>query len=654
MNIYGRIEGRGVALIRFLLWLAIALVGFRLVAVSLWQLPDPAFHRGVLLAVVSAFLAFRYPGKGMVWLLLLLPFLFATEWLGYWIPLIDFEVNVAAFVVAWTLRQLLFNRQFFYSSSLVEWLAEIFAIMVIISMGLGASYPSIANSCDLFFSAPLDYPLSEFEWINLGQFMLLGCAFFRIAAQQFQAPSYSPDRAVKILLALLLICFGFSLCQFLFKRPAPFSSEGLGLFSPFQSIHMAGAFTLALMSLFLPLAFAGGKGLGKRIVAVVALGLSVLLVLVSLAKSAWVGLLVCLSSFLFYRLGWRWFVGLIVGVLLLAVGVRSFLAASHSVDTMGEKRLRNFVMVEDWSHQSNNQQRLSLYANARTIIAGHPLSGIGLGQFRRMQQYLGRVDENIYSDVGVWKVPHDTHNQLLQISAEMGLPAALLLLLIIALAAWNGLVSAGDPNPAVALRFGAALAILGLSTFSLFESSLTWRGANVVFWMLVALAVFPSPPGAGGGWRAPRWLVPATLAIPLLSLVAAICAHGSLAATPQFFGFSNWGMEPSPGNFYVLRETRFPVSEELASKAIAISLPPVCLPGTESKIRYRLNDNPPIEASVRDGQSVAIPVSGIVQPGQARGIVEILSDNIFSDSALKAGVEKRPYSLSIRKLPVQP
>lgn len=641
--LYAKIETRIATAFRVVLWALLALIGFRVVFVALWQLPEPAFHRGLILVCLAAGTALFRPMWGLFGLVLAMPFLFAVERWGLWLPTVPFEVCAGAFVFSWTLRQGFLNRRFFVTSTLAEWFVEVFAALLLVSTALGASYPSFTNSLDMFWSVPIEHPLSEFEWINISTFMLLGVAFFRIVCWECaRTPGirYAPMWILRASLCILVVFFVF---QFVTRIPQPESQDGFGLFSPLQSIHMAGAFALLLLGFFVSFAQATSAEKQGRLLAWISLTATLALVAVTFAKSAWLGALAVFGLAAIRRFPWRFTAGVCFAFLLLFLGARVLVSQPTWPTTEAGIRLKSFVTLESWLEQPANKERLAVYRNAVDSIVDYPITGVGLGQFRRIQQYLGTVEPGIYADAPTYKLPHDTHNQPLQIAAESGLPSLILLVCLfffIGLNSWKTALRSEGGD----LRWGATLSLFGIIVFSLFAATLTWRVSNVLFWIVAALAYLPTGNKEMKTLRAPKWVVPSSVVLVSLTCIAAIVSSGSLKAIPDYYGYSQWSFESETGKFLVLREARFLLHPGAGLDDLMITLPSSAPRDSVSRVVYRFDGGEFTEFEISHRNSLLVPLP--TDPSHL-ATIELTSAWVGSQASLGVGAEKRPFSLSV-------
>ena len=145
-------------------------------------------------------------------------------------------------------------------------------------------------------------------------------------------------------------------------------------------------------------------------------GLGLAALLVTLTRSAWIGLAVALAVVISFK-NPRWLWALPVALAVLFAAVPALRGRTMSIlDTRG-----------DYS----NVQRLAMYPTALRIIADHPFVGVGgRRQVRaRYPDYEGTPPTPPELPGGVLPEPYETpdhlHNDVLQIAAAFGLPALL-------------------------------------------------------------------------------------------------------------------------------------------------------------------------------------------------------------------------------------
>ncbi|HEX2254047.1 MAG TPA: O-antigen ligase family protein, partial [Thermoanaerobaculia bacterium] len=222
----------------------------------------------------------------------------------------------------------------------------------------------------------------------------------------------------------------------------------------------------------------GAVALGWRLAALAAINAALL---VSLTRSAWVGL------------------ALALGLAIVLRSPRALLlvppAAVVFVLLAPVPMLHRVASITDLSDTSNYDRLCMAEAGVRMIVE-RPLTGIGPEMVEHRYPIYRHPTAPRY-----W-VPH-LHNSFLQLAAERGLPAlaAYLALLAASLAAaWSGYRrEGGRRGPRADLWLGALLAVVGFSFAGLFEHN--WGDTEVQRLVLFLLAVpfclragAPSPP----------------------------------------------------------------------------------------------------------------------------------------------------------------
>jgi O-antigen ligase len=258
------------------------------------------------------------------------------------------------------------------------------------------------------------------------------------------------------------------------------------LTSPFEDIHSFGAIAVTvfiyLLAIWRPTPTL--KGIS------ILLGLTSLLVLIicSWSRATWlagmagVALIVCL------RVSWKWRATIVV------IGAVLLVATNQAAKTeLWQKnaylwRLGTLARFENPLAKDSN--RMELYHKALGMIREKPLAGHGIGSFYLSSVYYARADDPL----GI--VPNFAHNFILQFAAELGVPAALLLVTLIVLA----LIQSYRCSLRVLRAPGNDLNLFGL-TIALTTYLITQMTANALniypsneyfFWFLMA-ALFTWP-----------------------------------------------------------------------------------------------------------------------------------------------------------------
>jgi len=183
----------------------------------------------------------------------------------------------------------------------------------------------------------------------------------------------------------------------------------------------------------------------------------------------------------------RWLVLLVLAAVL---GLAFVMLSGEFLEGLLASKTRDF---------SEEGVRLPTMLLLLQYIQSAPVTGIGLGQFAA-QSYLPRAPEGLYP-----------HNNLLGIAAELGIPAALLYLLFIAMTGWAGfhcVRRAAGAHPASVggwpLALLALLAFLYLQIKGLVQD--TWQLKETYYWSGAIAGVLAalSYVAQGGAARAER------------------------------------------------------------------------------------------------------------------------------------------------------
>ncbi len=251
--------------------------------------------------------------------------------------------------------------------------------------------------------------------------------------------------------------------------------------------------TLAgMLDVFIPLALAYtfcGQGRAERVLALSAALTMFVALLVVNSRGGLVSFGVGLAVLTW--LGWRYFrpavrrwVQITSLVVVLIAGI--YLAGSGQYRLFSPERLLN----------ENGHSRLEIWQNTFNLLADHPLTGLGPGQFQPLYSFY--VD---HSSLANRDSQEHAHNILLQSYVEAGLPGALGVIGVIG--SWfllgrkirkGGLLKELDQSSArTTLLLGGMAAFGGQLAYGLTEHS-TWNGQfTALFWTPLALVACALP-----------------------------------------------------------------------------------------------------------------------------------------------------------------
>ncbi|MHB1515659.1 MAG: O-antigen ligase family protein [Acidiferrobacteraceae bacterium] len=192
-------------------------------------------------------------------------------------------------------------------------------------------------------------------------------------------------------------------------------------------------------------------------------------VLHSASRGSYIGIAAVAAVYLYRRLGQKILVTLIasmavayVGYLLLPAGPRA------TLDTLVH-------LKHDYDFTSPSG-RIAIWRYGLHIIAAHPLFGVGIGNFPMAEGLL-------HPNGGEWM---DAHNAALQIAAEIGIPALIAFLLLLARMWHTSLRIATEGSGAVAQAGNAVF--LGTAAYIVTGFFLS-QGLSAILYVLVAIAI---------------------------------------------------------------------------------------------------------------------------------------------------------------------
>lgn len=207
-------------------------------------------------------------------------------------------------------------------------------------------------------------------------------------------------------------------------------------------------------------------------------------------------------------------------------------AALTGTDTAVGRGLERLFVVR--SHQAagpTDGGRTMIWAATTRMIADHPLTGVGAGNFTiRLQEYYGAGDldfTNLSSDN--WIEPH---NDFLWIAAEKGIPGLLVFVALLGLAAWSlvRVIRESRARADVWLAIAAAAGLAGYAVVSCFDFPLDRVSHQVLLALLLAVATALAHglrPPAARPLPLSAWLVlPPLLACLTLGIAYARAAIG--------------------------------------------------------------------------------------------------------------------------------
>lgn len=263
------------------------------------------------------------------------------------------------------------------------------------------------------------YFLTGFLWLN-------GLFFLRTIQERSQLGITAPSGIKLVFIAhgsVLLFFFGVQ-----WKLEIPFHWTP-GFQSPFEDIATFGIMAACLMLVCIAMI---RRGRWHRSCA---LGLTAILLGIAVAASwsrgTWLATVVFLGTLLLLRVP-RFATILMLIALFAAIGFLNWQAKRISLENR-PFLARLISLVQPESLGSKSSGRLELYKKALTMIQERPWTGLGIGSFYR--------DEIVYSkpDDPYAQKHQLSHNIVLQLAAEQGVPVAALFVGLVGWTFWRGI-----------------------------------------------------------------------------------------------------------------------------------------------------------------------------------------------------------------------
>ena len=328
----------------------------------------------------------------------------------------------------------------------------------------------------------IGYYLWIFSWEDFNQvlytlesafYLLQGLFFYRIAEKEFAHQS-NFQKVIPIIIFQGVILIVFSLIQIIFGWPG--KEYGFAVFSPFYDIHSFGSYIalvfFILLSLFL---------LKKNFFTLILCLSFFIFSIVSFSRATWAAILISGTAFLFFstRKNKYLIIAVCSGIILLIGSVFS----NYPSILFSSSYLNRFFQLLSL-HQLN--ERLSLWKRAINIIVDFPITGSGIGTFYRHSVLYQDWDTTFLRDVH-----ENAHNYYLQFSADLGLPALIILFSIFFYSFKIGFWIIPRDQQNGRLVKGILFGILAYLVTCLTGHPLILSHQQLLFWFLLALLVVP-------------------------------------------------------------------------------------------------------------------------------------------------------------------
>lgn len=293
-----------------------------------------------------------------------------------------------------------------------------------------------------------------------------------------------------------------------------------------------------------PLALAGAAAFGSRAARWLGLAsalLGLMLLVAIRGRGAWIAVLLAAAATAVVlvgparrRVAWRrlapYGTGLLVAVVFAAWmpirGVEPLPSVGRSVE----------LLVTEYEG-STLETREVLWRNGSVMLADAPWIGVGPGRFRvvyPLYHDAARPDARF----GLDKQPVHVHNDLLHSAVELGVPAALVLLVLVAGAALRTVreLSTADDPRRVALLAGRFAALVGVCAHGMVSFPWASAGSGIVAWWLVGRGWAGRKPPLRWPVRHPRSWVAGCLGLALATGATGITLSAGLIGAQSDLG----------------------------------------------------------------------------------------------------------------------
>ena len=324
--------------------------------------------------------------------------------------------------LTWFTKRLFYLRQSMRSQSIIGDLIDVLSTIVILSLiaiilqyppdyllnRLWSSYPSMIQTDPMFG------PFAAF-------ILLQGLFLYRIMELEVTGEK-TWRRFIPVFYVHVLTILIFYLVQAVYNVPAKF--KGVILYSPFGDVHSWGSYVVLLFFVFWGVSRTEDPF--RRIYAIAVAVVLACLILLSSSVATVVSLLIIGSIFVFCTLGTRKFLAFFGVVSICLLVLNFFPSLIEKSDNYVVQRYARRLILNNVIHQGSPLTGRYMSADqALGILREYPVTGSGIGTFRRISRYYH------YSDTPHPQRLENAHNYYLQLAADLGVPALILFLSII-------------------------------------------------------------------------------------------------------------------------------------------------------------------------------------------------------------------------------
>jgi len=373
--------------------------------------------------------------------------------------------------------------------------SDLLVVAVLLSLGwqlwrhrdAAGLWPALFDRPVFGFGEPMYFLTSAFLWLQ-GLFFfksILGVWSGRCGAEGDGGRRDGPW-VVPFLAATAATMAAFVFVQLVLHVPEGWT--GAGFQAPYEDISSFGSIGVAV---FIFAASTLRAMPPPRLAAsVAACGVLLSLVVLSWSRAAWLAGLVFLLLVAFCRLSWKWAASSLIGLVATVALINAVARNAPQPEQPYLARLAALARIE--SPLNKDPVRLNLYRKAAAMIERRPLTGHGIGSFYRESVAFAPPDDPHGSE------PEFAHNAILQVAAELGLPAAAALAALTAWGLWRGIGTwlAGRPQRPAVLALGTALSLGAYLQTQMTANSLNVYASNQFFFWFLLAALLATGAGA--------------------------------------------------------------------------------------------------------------------------------------------------------------
>lgn len=326
-------------------------------------------------------------------------------------------------------------------------------------------------------------------WLGQMIFLLTNCVFVFYAGFRLGRDYVARDRIIHVLFLVGFIAAGYGLLQYYGLEPL-WKHELRYFEGRLTSTFGNPAFLATFLVLIIPVNLAHlsvARQKTKKMFLIVLFFLTLATVLATSARSAWLGLLVAIMTFIYYswKAGYHrelclalrmCAVGLCLGILLLVFSHKKSLVVQRS-------------SWKDIAQSTSIKQRVLIWSCAAEMFICHPFLGQGFGLFELFYpSYQGKYLQS--EAIAPLKThANHAHNEILHIAGELGLTGLLLgfYFLNVFFRKVKRIISSSLPFQEKIIAYGLVAGVAGVMVDSLLNVALHIVSPALFFWLGVGL-----------------------------------------------------------------------------------------------------------------------------------------------------------------------